>query len=116
MATTAGKRSASQEPLMNAIARKLGGAAGTITKATKELAENLSAIPENVLQKSKTVGKEAGSKRTARGRHATKKTRSTARALTAKRVSTASRKASPGNKRKVVGVKASARRRRTNQK
>jgi len=48
---TARKRKASGEPLLNTVARKLGHAAGTFAKATQELTENLSAIPENVTAK-----------------------------------------------------------------
>ena len=36
------KQSKKQEPLLNAVARKLGHAAGKLTKATQELTENLS--------------------------------------------------------------------------
>ncbi len=42
------KQSKKQEPLLNAVARKLGHAAGKLTKATQELTENLSALPETV--------------------------------------------------------------------
>jgi hypothetical protein len=40
-----------QEPLLNTVARKLGQVAGTLTKATHGLTENLSAIPETVTTK-----------------------------------------------------------------
>lgn len=46
------KRKTTREPLLNTVARKLGHAAGTLTKATQELTENLAAFPETV---SKTV-------------------------------------------------------------
>jgi len=36
---TAKKRSGKQEPLLNTVARKLGHAAGTLTKATHKLTE-----------------------------------------------------------------------------
>ncbi len=45
------KRKAMYEPLLNTVARKLGHAAGTLAKATQELTESLSAIPENVTGK-----------------------------------------------------------------
>jgi hypothetical protein len=45
------KRTVKQEPLLNTVARKLGRAAGTLTKVTQELTENLSALPENVTAK-----------------------------------------------------------------
>ena len=45
------KRRATQEPLLNTFARKLGHAAGTVTKVTHEFTENLSALPENLATK-----------------------------------------------------------------
>jgi hypothetical protein len=45
---TARKRKATREPLLNTVARKLGHAAGTLTKATQELTESLVALPETV--------------------------------------------------------------------
>jgi len=42
------KRSGEQEPLLNTAARKLGHAAGALTKATHELTENLSGLAETV--------------------------------------------------------------------
>jgi hypothetical protein len=45
------KRPATQEPLLNAVARKLGHAAGTLTKATHEFTETFSALPENLTTK-----------------------------------------------------------------
>jgi len=48
---TAKKRAVSQEPLLNTVARKLGRAAGTLTKVTQELTENLSTFPDSVAMK-----------------------------------------------------------------
>jgi hypothetical protein len=45
------KRKAAQEPLLNTVARKLGHAAGTLTKATQELTESFSAFPETATAK-----------------------------------------------------------------
>jgi hypothetical protein len=45
------KRPVRHEPLLNTVARKLGRAAGTVTKVTQELTENLSALPVNVATK-----------------------------------------------------------------
>lgn len=42
------KRNATRSPLLNTVARKLGHAAGTLTKATHELTESLAALPETV--------------------------------------------------------------------
>jgi hypothetical protein len=41
------------EPLLNAVARKLGHAAGTVSKMTHELTETLSGVPEAVTAKIK---------------------------------------------------------------
>jgi len=49
------KPPAKQEPLLNAVARKLGHAAGTFAKVTKEVTGNLSAIPETVTTKMREV-------------------------------------------------------------
>lgn len=45
------KHPGKQEPLLNTVARKLGRAAGTLTKVTQEWTENLSTIPESVATK-----------------------------------------------------------------
>lgn len=45
---TGRKRKATREPLLNTVARKLGYAAGTLTRATHEITENLAALPETV--------------------------------------------------------------------
>jgi hypothetical protein len=45
---TARKRKTTQEPLLSNVARKLGHAAGTLTKATQELSENLAALSGTV--------------------------------------------------------------------
>ena len=48
---TAKKGRRESEPLLNAVARKLGHAAGTFTKATQEFAESFSAMPGAVTAK-----------------------------------------------------------------
>jgi hypothetical protein len=45
------KRTVTQEPLLSTVARKLGHAAGTLTKVTRELADDVSAVPETVAAK-----------------------------------------------------------------
>ncbi len=45
---TAQKRKVTREPLLNTVARKLGHAAGTLTKATHEITEKVAALPETV--------------------------------------------------------------------
>jgi hypothetical protein len=72
---TVPKRKAMHEPLLNTVARKLGHAAGTVAKATQELTENLSAIPENVtaeLRESARIGAAAGRSRARTRRPKTK--------------------------------------------
>ncbi len=51
------RRSVKQEPILNTVARKLGHAAGTLTKVTQQLKENLSALPENVTAKAREAAK-----------------------------------------------------------
>jgi hypothetical protein len=65
------KRPVKPEPLLNTVARKLGRVAGTLTKATHELAENLSALPESVMAKARKSGKHSTKARSpqARTRH-----------------------------------------------
>jgi hypothetical protein len=50
------KRPLKQEPFLNTVARKLGHAAGALTKATEDLAENLSALPETVTKRVREAG------------------------------------------------------------
>jgi hypothetical protein len=50
------KRNVTQEPLLNTVARKLGHAAGTLSKVTHELTENLSGLPENLATKVRDAG------------------------------------------------------------
>jgi hypothetical protein len=47
------KQPVRHEPLLNTVARKLGQAAGTLTKVTHELTENLSMLPESVATKAR---------------------------------------------------------------
>jgi hypothetical protein len=49
------KRNTTREPLLNTVARKLGHAAGTLTKATQELTENLATLPETVSTRMREV-------------------------------------------------------------
>jgi hypothetical protein len=64
-----------QEPLLNTVARKLGHVAGTLTKATHGLTENLSAIPETVTTKLRGAANVVPAGRAhSRARHNRKKT------------------------------------------
>jgi hypothetical protein len=81
------KSTARKETLLTTVARKLGHAAGTLTKATQELTENLSAIPENVatgVRESANVGAPVGRSR-ARTQHPRKKIRRVTRTQPAAR-------------------------------
>jgi hypothetical protein len=49
------KRRLREEPFLNTVARKLGSAAGTLTRASKDLAGSLSALPEKVTAKVEEV-------------------------------------------------------------
>jgi hypothetical protein len=74
------KRTVTQEHLLSTVARKLGHAAGTLTKVTQELADNVSAVPKAVAAKVRQaaqiretkVGESTGSAR-GRIRHDRKK-------------------------------------------
>jgi hypothetical protein len=83
---TAKKRPATQEPLLNTVARRLGTAAGTFTKATKELAENISALPQNVTTRVREVTHPGTSTKPARdgARPAKKKSKKSTRKPVAK--------------------------------
>jgi hypothetical protein len=74
------KRTVKQEPLLNIVARKLGHAAGTLTKVTQELTENLSALPENVTAKVREAAHIGDSAKRSRARnpHARKRISRTA--------------------------------------
>lgn len=68
---TARERKATGEPLLSTVARKLGYAAGTLTKATHEITENLAALPETV----STRVREAATSAAPSGRLRTRATR-----------------------------------------
>ncbi len=53
------KRTVTHELLLNTVARKLGHAAGTLTKVTQELADNISAVPESVAAKVRQAARAA---------------------------------------------------------
>ncbi len=70
------KQPKKQEPLLSVVARKLGHAAGTLTKATHELTESISVLPETVtarLRKPAEVGA-PGRRRRSKVRHPKKRT------------------------------------------
>jgi hypothetical protein len=67
---TARKRKATREPLLNTVARKLGHAAGTLTKATQDLTESLGALPETVSTRVREAATAATPPKPSRGRAA----------------------------------------------
>jgi hypothetical protein len=68
------KRALREEPFLNTVARKLGNAAGKVARASKDLAENLSALPEKVTAKVEEVaGSEMAAKRRSAGPRQRKK-------------------------------------------
>src|SRR5271166_5301667 len=69
------KRAVAQEPLLSTVARTLGHAAGTITKATHELADSVSAVPGSVAAKVRQAAKISKSEVSprSRSRHPRKK-------------------------------------------
>ncbi len=70
------KQPKKQEPLLNTVARKLGHAAGTLTKATHELTQNLAVLPETLTTKLRGAAElEApAGRRRSHPRHPAKKT------------------------------------------
>lgn len=91
------KRHTTREPLLNTVARKLGHAAGTLTKATQELTESLVAFPETVTRTVREVASAAPSAERPR--------------LRAARTHRMKRGAAVNKKRKSPGQKQSRRRR-----
>jgi hypothetical protein len=94
------KQSAKQEPFLNTVARKLGQAAGTLTKVTQELTDNLSTFPESVATKMRDAAKSStpGKRPRVRTRHSRKKVRRAARTLKKKGAATAEKRKLPTEK------------------
>jgi hypothetical protein len=98
------KQPVKQEPFLNTVARKLGQAAGTLTKVTQELTENLSTFPETVQTKMRSAASSGapGKRSRVRTRPAARKPKTTA-TVQKRRLP---KKKSPGNKRKPINLKA----------
>jgi hypothetical protein len=58
------KKLVKQQPFLNSMARKLGHAAGTITKATHDFADNVSTLTGSVATKMQEVSSAAASDQT----------------------------------------------------
>lgn len=99
---TAKKRLTKQEPLLNAVARKLGHAAGTFTKVTHKLTDNLSALPGAVTaQVQEAAGTIAPAKRSRALNHPAKR-----KTGTAERPQSVQLKTKAGLRRSASGRKA----------
>jgi len=97
---TSKKRPVTQDPLLTAVARKLGHAAGKLTKATQELTENISALPGTVTKKLRGAANAGTAKKKARisSRHSKKKAGGATRLRTAKAMPGTERRTSPKEK------------------
>jgi len=92
------KGSVKQEPLLNTVARKLGHAAGRLTKVTHKLTENFSSLPETVVAQVREAAHVAVPSKGSRSstRHPEKKTRKAAGRQRVKAASGVVRKSSTG--------------------
>jgi hypothetical protein len=107
------KQLVKQEPLLNTVARKLGQAAGTLTKVTQELTENLSTLPESVATKVRKAANRGapGKSSRLRTRHPRKRIRRAARRQKTKGTANVEKRRlprdkSPRSKRKPTNMKA----------
>ena len=100
------KQSVKQEPLLNTAARKLGHAAGALTKATHQFTEDLSGLVETVESKVRDAA-HIGSPRERSKSHARspkRKTRESVRTKKAKKAGPVN-KQDPGRKTRRGGAK-----------
>ena len=58
------KKPVKQEPFLNSVARKLGHAAGTLTKVTHDLTDNVTTLTESVATKVQEVTGTSSAERT----------------------------------------------------
>jgi hypothetical protein len=105
------------EPLLNAVARKLGHAAGAVSKMTHELTETLSGVPEAVTAKIKTKMRNPARLGTSAERQPSlrsAKRRGAKESLSAARKGKAKRTPSTAKKRSSGAAKSSRIRRKAN--
>jgi hypothetical protein len=88
------RESRGPEPLLNTVARKIGHAAGAVSKMTQELTETLSAAPKAVTARLRHAAKADSSTERPRSRPRAKKGASTSRK---RNVKGAANKRSPAN-------------------
>jgi hypothetical protein len=102
------KQPVKQEPFLNTVARKLGQAAGTLTKVTQELTENLSTFPESVETKMRNAVNSGtpGKRSQVRTRHPKKSAAGKAKGTATVEKRRSPKKKSPRSKRKPINVKA----------
>jgi len=100
------KRPGTQEPLLNTAARKLGHAAGTLTKATHQFTENLSGLVETVESKVRNAANMGSPRERSKShvRSPKKKTRKSVRTKKAKKAGRVKRQG-PGGKTRRGGAK-----------
>jgi hypothetical protein len=103
---TAKKEHRKSEPLLNAVARKLGHAAGTFSKATQEFAETFSAMPVTIAAKVREAALFGASTAAAGGRPRAKKSSTAGRNRRVKKTASA-RKRAPSARRSPSGRKSS---------
>jgi hypothetical protein len=75
------KKSVKQEPFLNSMARKLGHAAGTLTKVTHDLTDNVTTLTESVATKVQEVTSASGAERTPARTKPAKQTRKRAHSV-----------------------------------
>jgi hypothetical protein len=103
-----------QEPLLSTVARKLGQAAGTLTKVTQEFTENLSDLPNAVTAKMQEIANAAtfAEHSRTRPRRAKKRIRRTAPAAAVKKNPVRGSKGKPRRSKLTRSNRKSSRRRR----
>lgn len=94
------KQPVKQEPFLNTVARKLGQAAGTLTKVTQELTEDLSTFPESVATKMRKAANSGtpGKRSRVRTRHPRKRIQRLTRRSKTKGTATVEKRRLPRDK------------------
>jgi hypothetical protein len=103
---TARKEHRKREPLLNTVARKLGHAAGSFSKATQGFTQALSAVPEAVTAKVRDAALFGASSDNAGSRPRARKSSTTGRKRKVKKTASIAKKRSPGARRSGPGAKS----------
>jgi hypothetical protein len=109
---TARKERRKREPLLNTVARKLGHAAGSFTKATQEFTEALSGVPQAVTSKVRDAAFFGASSDDTGGRLLAKKS-TAARKRKAKKTARTPKKRSPRARRSPSDGKSGKKKKKT---